>query len=131
MEENIKKTIYKIKAFIEYKIFRKKRITANEMKDRFIENIDKLSSNEENQYHFTIESIEESQKKFLEMRLDIENKYPLELIKCLSQWQFENWKFLIPNAIQDEWEAGLRSGAFYYKLCGAGDGGFFLKFYNT
>ena len=60
-----------------------------------------------------------------------ENKYPLELIKCLSQWQFENWKFLIPNAIQDEWEAGLRSGSFFYKLCGAGDGGFFLKFYNT
>jgi mevalonate kinase len=60
----------------------------------------------------------------------IENKNPIKWIEDLSKWQFENWQFLIPDAIKSEWEDGLLNRSFFYKLCGAGDGGFFLKFYN-
>ena len=60
----------------------------------------------------------------------IKNKYPISLIERLSKWQFENWQFLIPETIKNEWEEGLMNRSFFYKLCGAGDGGFFLKFFN-
>jgi mevalonate kinase len=53
----------------------------------------------------------------------------LEKMKLLSKAQLEfmrpDW---IPSEIQTIWQAGLDTGAYQMKLCGAGGGGFFLVF---
>lgn len=47
-------------------------------------------------------------------------------VKKLSQAQYECLPMLIPDDIAEMWSAGLESGAYSLKLCGAGGGGFFL-----
>ncbi|MEO6690848.1 MAG: mevalonate kinase, partial [Saprospiraceae bacterium] len=34
---------------------------------------------------------------------------------------------MIPANIKQKWQEGIDTGKTYYKLCGAGGGGFFLK----
>ncbi len=46
--------------------------------------------------------------------------------KALSSLQLELLKFLIPATVQEYWGAGLQSGEYYLKLCGAGGGGYFM-----
>ena len=45
--------------------------------------------------------------------------------KAISQWQYENFKPLIPASIQKDWSQAEKQSR-YFKLCGAGGGGFFL-----
>ncbi len=45
--------------------------------------------------------------------------------KAISLWQFENFKPLIPMSVQDAWKDAQKEGR-YFKICGAGGGGFFL-----
>lgn len=52
-----------------------------------------------------------------------------EQLYNLSEFQFKYMKWLIPSPMQQLWKEGLETGNFY-KLCGAGGGGFFLKFNN-
>ncbi|MFI5171044.1 MAG: mevalonate kinase [Chitinophagales bacterium] len=49
------------------------------------------------------------------------------LIK-LSEFQLTHFNFAIPTAIQQEWKKALNSGNEIYKLCGAGGGGFMIRF---
>lgn len=49
-------------------------------------------------------------------------------IKLLSQFQYDQLALLIPEHIQEVWAAGLKSDRYYFKLCGAGGGGYFLVF---
>lgn len=58
--------------------------------------------------------------------LEAEVQKLFENFKLLSQFQFENMKEMIPKIFQDTWEAGLSGEDYYFKLCGAGGGGFLL-----
>lgn len=51
-----------------------------------------------------------------------------ESLKNLSGLQFDYFKKMIPESINDIWEDGLNSGEFSMKLCGSGGGGFMLGF---
>jgi mevalonate kinase len=48
----------------------------------------------------------------------------------LSKFQLEEMNFLIPDTYQELFKAGLDSGDYYLKLCGAGGGGYMLGFTN-
>lgn len=52
------------------------------------------------------------------------NKY----LRQLSAWQYHYFDFLIPPHIKNQWRDALRSGNEMMKLCGAGGGGFMIKF---
>jgi mevalonate kinase len=45
---------------------------------------------------------------------------------ALSEFQFHNFKPMIPKLFQDIWAKGLKDKNFSLKLCGAGGGGFIL-----
>jgi mevalonate kinase len=62
----------------------------------------------------------------IESFLEGEVQNLFENFKLLSQFQFENMKEMIPKIFQDTWESGLNGEDFYFKLCGAGGGGFLL-----
>jgi mevalonate kinase len=49
-------------------------------------------------------------------------------IRNISSIQFTDMEWLIPETIKSSWEKGLESNRFYFKLCGAGGGGFFLVY---
>ena len=47
-------------------------------------------------------------------------------IQQISNIQYTWMNWLIPDTIKASWAEGLESDRFYFKLCGAGGGGFFL-----
>jgi mevalonate kinase len=47
--------------------------------------------------------------------------------KNISNASLSLFKDLIPDSIFSDWKVGLESDQYYYKLCGAGGGGFFLR----
>jgi len=49
----------------------------------------------------------------------------LDTIAELSKLQLGSLSFLIPTDIQRVWSAGMATGKYYMKICGAGGGGFF------
>ncbi|MEM9469559.1 MAG: hypothetical protein AAF988_05295 [Pseudomonadota bacterium] len=49
-------------------------------------------------------------------------------LETLSQFQFKNYKAMIPDHVCDLWKQGLETGEHNFKLCGAGGGGFFLVY---
>ncbi len=51
-----------------------------------------------------------------------------ENIKLLSQFQYDQLTPLIPKHVRAIWAEGLKSDRYYFKLCGAGGGGYFLVF---
>lgn len=59
----------------------------------------------------------------------LENRTELffEKLKELSVFQFSYFKSFIPRILLPQWEKGLKTGS-YYKLCGAGGGGYLLRF---
>jgi mevalonate kinase len=61
-------------------------------------------------------------KNFLDGNID--NLY--HDFKLLSKFQFENFKAMIPTLYRDEWQKGFESNQYYFKLCGAGGGGFLM-----
>ena len=48
--------------------------------------------------------------------------------KKLSAFQFEHYADMIPENVKSVWKEGLNSGDYFFKLCGAGGGGFFLVY---
>ncbi|MDB9786971.1 mevalonate kinase [Bacteriovoracaceae bacterium] len=46
--------------------------------------------------------------------------------RTLSHFQFDHFKYMIPEEFQSIWRHGLRTGDYTFKLCGAGGGGFLL-----
>jgi mevalonate kinase len=49
-------------------------------------------------------------------------------LKTLSDFQFTHFKEAIPVHIQELWQQGLKTGEFYFKLCGSGGGGYMLVY---
>lgn len=49
-------------------------------------------------------------------------------IKLLSQFQYDHLTALIPEHVRMIWAEGLQTDTYYFKLCGAGGGGYFLAF---
>ena len=49
-------------------------------------------------------------------------------LEKLSHLQLTNFQRMIPDAIQEIWERGLKTGDYSMKLCGSGGGGFMLGF---
>ncbi|MBT4793397.1 MAG: mevalonate kinase [Halobacteriovoraceae bacterium] len=49
-----------------------------------------------------------------------------DLFATLSRLQYVNFQKMIPQSLRDIWLEGLESKDFYFKLCGAGGGGYFL-----
>ncbi len=61
------------------------------------------------------------------------NKETSEFIaswKKISIYSLDYFKEMIPEDIRVDWELGLSTEKYFYKLCGAGGGGFFLKLSN-
>lgn len=46
--------------------------------------------------------------------------------KRLSKFQYEHFTAMIPKLYREEWHKGIESNQFYFKLCGAGGGGFLM-----
>ena len=44
----------------------------------------------------------------------------------LSLFQFEHFAPMIPTLYRTSWNEGFRSGNYFFKLCGAGGGGFLM-----
>lgn len=51
-------------------------------------------------------------------------------MKTLSHFQFEHFKDMIPESVKPVWKHGLDTDEYYFKLCGAGGGGYFLVYTN-
>jgi len=51
--------------------------------------------------------------------------------KAISEIQLTIFSKMIPHQIQELWQRGLETDAYYLKLCGAGGGGFFLLYNNS
>ena len=49
-------------------------------------------------------------------------------LKSLSHWVFEHLKPMIPKELDELWKNGLKTNAYYLKLCGSGGGGYVLGF---
>lgn len=49
-------------------------------------------------------------------------------LQQISLIQFEQLNWLIPDGIKTYWDSGLKSGRYYFKLCGAGGGGYYLAY---
>ena len=47
-------------------------------------------------------------------------------MRHLSAWQLQYFDFAIPEHMRTEWQEALETGSHFYKLCGAGGGGFML-----
>ena len=60
--------------------------------------------------------------------LEGETQPLFDSLKHLSSLVLQNFKPMIPSNFQKYWEEGLRSNAYYLKLCGSGGGGFILGF---
>lgn len=60
--------------------------------------------------------------------LDGETQPLFDNLKHLSSLVLQNFKPMIPDTFQKYWEDGLKSNAYYLKLCGSGGGGFILGF---
>ncbi|MDQ3140796.1 MAG: hypothetical protein M3Q56_00960 [Bacteroidota bacterium] len=58
--------------------------------------------------------------------LSNDTKKFIELWKSISQLSFLLFDEMIPEPLKSIWAEGLKSGAYYLKLCGAGGGGYFL-----
>lgn len=54
--------------------------------------------------------------------------YYRNTINQISQLQYDNFQEMIPDALKSKWKSGLTNGDYAIKLCGAGGGGYFLKF---
>jgi len=50
--------------------------------------------------------------------------------RAISEIQLTLFSKMIPQHIQEVWQRGLETDAYYMKLCGAGGGGFFLLYNN-
>jgi mevalonate kinase len=50
----------------------------------------------------------------------------LQHVKVLSQFQLAHFAAMIPAHLQSLWQKGIADDTYYFKLCGAGGGGFFL-----
>lgn len=51
-----------------------------------------------------------------------------ELYKKISKLQLEIMPLWIPESIQRFWKIGLKNDQYYFKICGAGGGGFFMVY---
>jgi mevalonate kinase len=49
-------------------------------------------------------------------------------VKSLSKVVLKNFKPMIPKAFHKVWEQGIKTNAYYFKLCGSGGGGYILGF---
>lgn len=49
-------------------------------------------------------------------------------LKELSNWALIHFRPMIPTSILKAWENGLKTNAYYLKLCGSGGGGYILGF---
>ena len=49
-------------------------------------------------------------------------------LKSLSYWVFEHLQPMIPKGLDTLWKNGLKTNAYYLKLCGSGGGGYVLGF---
>ncbi len=60
----------------------------------------------------------------------IENNFEKlhESLVRLSEFQLVYFDFAIPESLKQQWKHGIKSGNEIFKLCGAGGGGFMLRF---
>ena len=61
---------------------------------------------------------------------EIKENLQSEIWKSISEIQLTLFSKMIPQHIQEVWQRGLETDAYYMKLCGAGGGGFFLLYNN-
>ena len=50
------------------------------------------------------------------------------LLVKVSEFQFDNMSYMIPDSLLSYWKVGLDTGDFLFKICGAGGGGYYYVF---
>jgi len=85
---------------------------------------EKLNNHNFNQ---VLKQLLETNKQLISSLLQVDQKGAECLWKQVSELQLKHFSEMIPEHIYTDWEAGLASNAEYFKLCGAGGGGYFLK----
>ena len=66
--------------------------------------------------------------KLISTLLDGKGQEFFELLKQLSDFQLKYFDKMIPEAIREIWEEGVKTEKYSLKLCGSGGGGFMLGF---
>lgn len=74
--------------------------------------------------YFLVDSHEPMVADFLAGRFDSF----WENLAQVSDFQWRNMRYMIPETVQHRWRQGLEQGDFLMKICGAGGGGFMLLF---
>lgn len=74
-----------------------------------------------------------AQSKFNDRIIEelIDQKNISATFKELSLLQYDSFDKMIPSAVKKLWKKGLDEDSYYFKLSGAGGGGFFLVFSNN
>lgn len=82
---------------------------------------------------FSDPSLDDELKKFIKLSNScIQNIFKSdcekfsENFRSISEFQVKYFKNMIPKSLYSIWEHGLKTDAYYLKLCGAGGGGFFI-----
>jgi mevalonate kinase len=80
-----------------------------------------------NPLHYeSLNSLKEYNNKLINGVIAANQTEIIEAMKVISRLQFEVFDYMIVEELKDDWEYGLASGDYYFKLCGAGGGGFYL-----
>ena len=73
----------------------------------------------------------ELNEQLISSLMQVHNQETEYLWKEISILQLNHFSEMIPVHINKQWDEGLQSDKAYFKLCGAGGGGYFLKWENS
>ncbi len=79
-------------------------------------------------YQSTIENLGTLSDRLIDQILSGKTDNFEKDFKSLSAQQCDVFADMIPEHVKPVWKAGLDSGEYYFKLCGAGGGGFFFVY---
>lgn len=80
----------------------------------------------ENYYNLCEDVLKPITNNCIDNFLNINIKQLLKDFKQLSSFQHEHFFPMIPKLYRDLWKVGLTSNDYFFKLCGAGGGGFLM-----
>jgi len=66
-------------------------------------------------------------EKNIDLLLESDSRLSVNMQK-LSEWQYTNFRRMIPEDFQRIWQNGLQTGLFSLKLCGSGGGGYLIGY---
>lgn len=80
------------------------------------------------EYQSSIETLAQDNNQMIDHAINGNQKDFQNGFQTLSAKQYDLFADMIPNNVKHVWKYGLDSGEYFFKLCGAGGGGFFLVY---